>query len=94
MKSEKRTTILLWASAAAATAGAVAVVAIVKWRKGLQETVVANRLRDVQDVLTDCYRKIREIEEHIPDLTPGTSVVAKTGARKGTSTRRAVRTST
>jgi len=94
VKSGKRTTILLWASAAAATTGALAVVAIIKWRKSLQETVVADRLRDVQDVLADCYRKIREIEEHIPDITPTPSGVVKAGNRKGPSTRRTVRTTT
>ena len=68
MALSKKTSVLVWGSTAAAVAGIAAVITIARWRRTLSESRVATRLRDVQDVLTDCYRKISEIEDHLPDL--------------------------
>jgi hypothetical protein len=65
--SGKKTSIILWTGIAAAATGILAVAAIVKWReRAAVTTVTATRLRDAQEVLADCYRKIHEIEEHLP----------------------------
>ena len=56
----------------------VAVAAVVKWReRALADSVVSKRLRGVQDVLSDCYRKISEIEEHIPELVASDAAKAR-----------------
>jgi hypothetical protein len=68
VESGKKTSVILWSSIVAAVAGVVAVAALVSWKsKQIGETVVSDHLRDVQDVLSDCYQKIREIENRIPD---------------------------
>ena len=36
--------------------------------RSLVDSSVQNRLSDVQDVLADCYKKISEIEQHLPEL--------------------------
>ena len=67
MAAGKRTNVILWSGLAAAAAGVVAVAVLVKLKeRSFAETSVQNRLRDVQDVLADCYKKISEIEEHLP----------------------------
>ena len=69
MSAGKKSSVMLWTGLAAATAGIVAVAVIVKLKeRSLMEGSVQNRLRDVQDVLTDCYKKISEIEQHLPEL--------------------------
>ena len=68
VESGKRANIVLWTGLAAATAGIVAVAMIVKWKDhAITRAKESSHLRDVQDVLADCYEKIREIEKRIPD---------------------------
>jgi len=63
--------ILLWSSAAAATAGIVAVAAIFAWKaRTLSSEKIGTRIRDVQDVLLDCETKIHEIQGHIAEILP------------------------
>ncbi len=65
--SGKRSNIILWTGLAAAAAGIVAVAVIARWKDHVVTRAHANsHLRDVQDVLTDCYDKIREIEKRLP----------------------------
>ena len=72
MSNTSKTNIILWSSLAASAAGIVALAVALRYQR--QNTVsrvnhsVANRLRDVQDVLTDCYAKINEIESHLPSV--------------------------
>jgi hypothetical protein len=68
LDSDRNTYLLVAAGViAAAVIGAVAVV---KWpRKRIRELASAP-LRDVQEVLTDCYTKIREIEDRIAEMGP------------------------
>lgn len=69
MSAGKKSSVILWTGVAAAAAGVVAVAVVVKLKeRSLVEGSVENRLRDVQDVLTDCYKKITEIEQHLPEL--------------------------
>lgn len=71
MESGKNKNLILWAGVAAATAGIAAVAAIVKWQeRRLNELAESKQLRSVQDVLADCYEKISEIEQHIPEVVP------------------------
>ena len=65
----KKSSVILWTGVAAATAGVIAVAVLVKLRdRSLVDSNVQNRLSDVQDVLADCYKKISEIEQHLPEL--------------------------
>lgn len=69
MASGKKTSVNLWMGIAAAAAGIVVVVVLVKLNdRSLSGTSVQDRLRDVQDVLADCYKKISEIEQNLPEL--------------------------
>ena len=69
MASGKKSSVNLWMGIAAAAAGVVAVVVLVKLNdRSLSEASVHNRLRDVQDVLADCYKKISEIEQNLPEV--------------------------
>ena len=54
---------------AAAATGIVVVAAVGRWHERKeQEQLMATRLRDIQDVLSDCDSKLRQIERHIvPD---------------------------
>ena len=63
--SNKRNTALLWTGIGAATAGIVAVVTILKLREH-SHNETTQRERDINAVIEDCYRKISEIEEHLP----------------------------
>lgn len=66
----KKPSVILWTGLAAATAGVVAVAVFINLReRSATEGSMSNRLRDVQDVLTDCYKKITEIEQHLPELS-------------------------
>lgn len=68
--SGRKSSVNLWMGIAAAAAGVVAVVVLVKLNdRSLAGVSVQNRLRDVQDVLADCYKKISEIEQALPELT-------------------------
>ncbi len=77
MGSGKNSNVIVWAGVAAAAAGIVAVAVIAKWRERSLNNLSATT-RSVQEVLADCYGKIREIEEHLPDL-----VAPKTVRRSG-----------
>ena len=70
VESGRKSQILIWACVGAAAAGIVAVGVLSRWRnQGISPNTIT-QIRDVQDVLTDCYRKLQEIEEHIPELVP------------------------
>ena len=74
MESTKRVGIIISACVAAAATGVVVVAAIAKWRKTEEQgRKYESSLRDVQDVLSDCYQKIHQIEEHLPieSVEPG-----------------------
>lgn len=69
MEASKRTGIFIWSGVAAAAAGILAVAVIFQLRaRKKSNTSHSSHLRDVQDVLADCYQKIREIEEHLPGV--------------------------
>ncbi|HZO89685.1 MAG TPA: hypothetical protein VFB38_15255 [Chthonomonadaceae bacterium] len=73
MKSGKHSNVIVWVGVTAAAAGIVAVAAIMKWREQSLKNL-STTTRGVQEVLADCYSKIREIEEHLPDLVAPKSV--------------------
>ena len=66
MEASNKKGLYLWSSVAAAAAGIAVVVAMVWWKRSEHDTEATTRLRDVQDVLEDCQRKIHEIETSIP----------------------------
>ncbi len=69
MAAGKKSSVILWTGLAAAATGIVVVAVFVNLKeRSRAEGSVSNRLRDVQDVLTDCYKKITEIEQHLPEL--------------------------
>jgi hypothetical protein len=85
MASGKKSSIILWTGLAAAATGIIAVAAILKWRERTAATAVtATHLRDAQEVLEDCYRKIHEIETHLP----GALTAAVAPARSARTVRR------
>lgn len=58
--------LILLVGLAAATAGIVAVSAVMIWRRRkVHDDGVNASLRGVQEVLSECYVKIRDIEDHI-----------------------------
>lgn len=70
MEYSKKTGVILWACAAAASAGILGVALILRVRQQqMGGSHVRSRLRDVQDVLDDVYQKIHEIEDHLPNRT-------------------------
>ena len=69
MESGKVRNRTLWVGVGAAVAGIVAVIVIAKWRDRDTEQMTS-QIRDVQDVLKDCYEKIQQIEVHLPELKP------------------------
>ena len=72
MSTTNKTNIILWSSLAASAAGIIALAVALRYqrRDGAQAATrsVASRLRDVQEVLTDCYDKINEIESRLPSV--------------------------
>jgi len=67
VESTRKTSVIVFASLAAAAAGIAVVVAVAKWRdRNLVGDRMESGLRDVQDVLSDCYRKIDAIEQSLP----------------------------
>jgi hypothetical protein len=74
----KRTSVFVWGSIAAAAAGIIAVAVILQLRDRKKSEV--SNLRDVQDVLSDCYQKIREIEDHIPENRSNANRTNRAGA--------------
>ncbi len=67
MESGKNIPLIVWAGVAAAATGIVAVAMIAKWRERSLNNLSATT-RSVHEVLADCYGKVREIEEHLPDV--------------------------
>lgn len=66
MKSGKVAGIIVGVGLAAAATGIVVVAAIAHWHNRQNEDQrMATRLRDIQDVLSDCDSKLREIEQHL-----------------------------
>lgn len=65
----RKTSVILWSCVAAAAGGVAAIVAVARWKhRTLVDSKVTSRLRDVQEVISDCYKKINEIEAHLPEL--------------------------
>ncbi len=55
---------------AAAATGIVVVAAIARWHEqNANGNALATRLRDIQDVLSDCDSKLRQIERHLVPAT-------------------------
>ena len=75
MKAGKTAGVILAVGLAAAATGIVVVAAIARWHEHhAQDNALATRLRDIQDVLSDCDSKLRHIEQHmVPDV--GTTVI-------------------
>jgi hypothetical protein len=73
---------------AAAATGIVVVAAIARWHERHdQDRSLATRLRDIQDVLSDCDSKLREIEQHlVPDTPAQLQEPATTTKRRRTPT--------
>jgi len=67
LKSGNKTTVAIVAvGLAAAAAGIVVVAAIARWHEfHSRGDSLATRLRDIQDVLSDCDDKLRKIERHL-----------------------------
>ncbi|MDW8208758.1 MAG: hypothetical protein RMJ43_13070 [Chloroherpetonaceae bacterium] len=55
-----------WASIGAAIAGITAVAALSRWRSQRVSPETISQIRDIRDVLTDCYRKIQDMERYVP----------------------------
>ena len=56
---------------AAAATGIVVVAAIARWREHhSQQNALATRLRDIQEVLSDCDSKLRSIERNLAPEMP------------------------
>lgn len=80
MEVSKKPNALVWAGIAAAATGVIAIAVIAKIReRTIAEDGVRTHLRDIQEVLSDCYRKINEIEAYLPEVLP---VPAATPTRK------------
>lgn len=69
LNAGKKVGIIVSVGIAAAAAGIVVMAAIAQWRtRQNSERNLATHLRDVQDVLSDCYSKIKAIERHLPQF--------------------------
>ncbi|HEV2471280.1 MAG TPA: hypothetical protein VGS41_01360 [Chthonomonadales bacterium] len=76
----RRSGIILWTGVAAAAAGIVAVAAISRMRDNQAVGAgVASKMRDIKDVLADCYSKIHEIEARIPEIALEPPAVVQRG---------------
>ena len=66
MKAGKKAGVIVAVGLAAAATGIVVVAMFARWHEqhGHGE-MLATRLRDIQDVLSDCDSKLREIESHL-----------------------------
>lgn len=76
-----------WASVGAAVAGIAAVAALSRWRSHHVPPETISQIRGIQDVLTDCYRKIKEMERYVA-VAPAT-VTPKDGLELHSSMRAA-----
>ncbi len=66
MKAAKTAGVILAVGLAAAATGIVVVAAIARWHEHhAQDNALATRLRDIQEVLSDCDTKLRQIELHL-----------------------------
>ena len=71
MTSAKKVGVIVGVGVAAAAAGIVVVAAIARgYERRDQERVLVTRLRDIQDVLSECDNKLREIEQHLVPVVP------------------------
>lgn len=70
MEISKKTSVVVLAGVAVA-AGVVAMATFARWRERARTQTISTRLRGAQEVITDCYQKIREIEEHLPEVLRG-----------------------
>ncbi len=67
MKTSTKSTVIILSCVAAAAAGVTAIIAIGRLKaRGTAHNGMTSRLRDVQEVLADCYSKINEIERQLP----------------------------
>jgi hypothetical protein len=72
LKAGKTAGVVIAVGLAAAATGIVVVAAIARWHEHHRRgDVLATRLRDIQDVLSDCDSKLRHIEQHLTPETPG-----------------------
>ncbi len=79
LEAGSKKNIIVWSSVAAATAAVIAVAAIFTWKaRTLSAQQISTRIRDVQDVLLDCERKIHERKGHITEIIPSVSQTSTT----------------
>ncbi len=65
----KRVGAIILACSAAALAGIAAVSAVALWRASKRPVLTADAaMRNIEDVLSDCYSKITEIEQSVPEI--------------------------
>ncbi len=65
----KRVGAIVLACSAAALAGIAAVSAVALWRASKRPVRTSDvDMRDIEDVLSDCYSKITEIERSVPEI--------------------------
>lgn len=73
-RSHNRSHLAIWPVIFAAASGVIVAAAVQRWKhvQNRQHLRVSKKLRDIQSVLSDCHRKINEIETHLPaSLIPG-----------------------
>ena len=74
MVARKRSQAALWTGMVAAASGVAIATAVMRWKhaQNSRHLGVSKRLRDIQSVLSDCHKKINEIETRLPaSLLPG-----------------------
>ncbi len=67
--SSKRNKTAIWSGIFAAASGMAVAVIAWQWKhaQNSQHLGVTKRLRNIQSLLSDCHKKINEIETHLPD---------------------------
>ncbi len=84
MKSGKIAGVIVAVGLAAAATGIVVVAAIARWQERQdQDSTLVTRIRDIQDVLSDCDRKLRAIERHMVPEFPGQAVISTQASSNG-----------
>lgn len=69
LEQNNRSNIVLWSCAAAAVGGIIAIVAVTQWRRyAITATSERQTLRDVKDVIAECYHKIDAIESRLSSV--------------------------